>query len=180
MVKFWKFLTVFGAVGGLVQGIGVEDAKAAAVSGGAQFKQHVAQKKWDNLREQLQGQQTRELREELRDVLRGADLETGLLAAIELSYAMALPKEVDPLDELWLETLVARGDNSLISSYLIARSKQGIEVPMGDAYLDRWLWEAGAGGGCDGNPGNDKPVGGSGEDPNDSGGFGDGTTGTSS
>jgi len=168
MKKSWRVYSILGVIGGMVIG-----GTSAALGLGT-----VAPKKapegldvasnWGTLRDELNdGALHREVSADVVDILNGVNLYENLADAVEMSYAMARPDEIDLLDDLWLDTLIARADSATISRYLALRATiKTLPETGGNAYLDRWLWQVQASGTYDGNPGNLKPVGKSGENPN--------------
>ena len=165
-MKRTKLLTSFLALLGGVLPFVPGSADAAAIQMPQRHDQQAAMTKWSRMRDGLRAVPgTRQISPELQDVLRSTDLTTGLEEAVALSYAIAGPGEVDALDEIWLETLVANGDSRLISTFLVTRARVQNTLPQNSGeYLDRWLWEAQAGGGCDGPGGGPRGDNGHGND----------------
>lgn len=183
MRKTWKFFSVFGILGSLLPGA-LQEASATPAAITPPRAQDAADMihKWGEVREGLLKPETSlPINPEIVTLLENSDLVENLRDVISLSYEMARADEIDDLDALWMDMLIKRGDVQLVSQYLAHRSTLSM-IPMGNSQelVDRWIWQANHHvTDCDGNPGNDRPVGGSGESPNGSD-YGSGSQGKSS
>ncbi len=151
-----KFLSVSTLVRGLVIGSILVSRAAASVlpvwSGGSPD----VGVKWAAVRDEVQNAARRQtINADIIDLLHGADLDRSLDDAVRMSYAIATNAEIKALDELWVDTIMLRGDSRLMAQYLAMRATLELG-PDGDsrAYVDEWLWLANGGGNCDGGNGN--------------------------
>ncbi len=155
MSKFRKYSFLFGLIGGALSAITGTSASATIAMPRFSDSHVELLSKWNTIRDNLnEDRSQRTLSPDVMDVLRSVDPRNGIENEIELSYGLARPDEVDLLDELWLETLIATGDSEMISLYLVVRSRMdSIVSHSGKSYMDRWLWEVQGGGDCDGGGG---------------------------
>lgn len=128
---------------------------------------------WTNMRREMETREPSTVRASLEHWIGNDGHNLDLRSAIEQSYRLVGMENAEEVDTFWMELIRARGDASMIATFLEVRGAIEMSAPRTrEQYLKDWLYKTGGAYDCGGNCGEGLGNGGGNGTPNEGGGVG--------